>query len=77
MLKCHTKHYFKINGKQKITIPQKSEFVKFENYKRKVKSSFIIYADFESILVPESNGKQNSEESYMNKFQKHIASCYG
>ena len=27
--------------------------------KRKIKSIFIIYADFESMLVPEDNGKQN------------------
>ena len=30
------------------------------------------YADFESILVPEDNQKQNPENSYMNKYQKHI-----
>ena len=28
------------------------EYVKLENYERKTKSPFIIYADFESILVP-------------------------
>ena len=27
-----------------------------------MKSTFMIYADFESILVPEDNGKQNTEE---------------
>ena len=34
---------------------------------RKVKSRFLIYADFESILVPQDNGKQNLDESYANK----------
>ena len=29
-----------------------------------------------SILVPDDNGKQKSEESYMNKYQKHIACSY-
>ena len=33
----------------------------------------MIYADFESILVPEDNGKQNPNESYTNKYQKHVA----
>ena len=42
-----------------------------------IKSLFIISADFESILVPEDNGKQNPEESHMNKYQKHIACSYG
>ena len=27
--------------------------------------------------MPENNGKQNSEESYTNKYQKHIACSYG
>ena len=33
----------------------------------------MIYADFESIVVPENNGKQNPGESYANKYQKHVA----
>ena len=37
----------------------------------------MIYADFESILVPEDNGKQNLNESYVNKYQKHVACSYG
>ena len=34
-------------------------YVKFKNHERKKKSLFIIYADFESNLVPENNGNQN------------------
>ena len=30
----------------------------------------MIYADFEYILAPEDNGKQNPEESYTNKYKK-------
>ena len=66
ILKCHIKDCFKINGKQKIIMPKKGKYVKFRNYERKIKSSSIICADFESILVPEYNGKQNPEESYTN-----------
>ena len=33
----------------------------------------MIYADFESILVPEDNGKQNPDASYTNKYQNHVA----
>ena len=36
----------------------------------------MIYADFESILVPEDNEKQNPEEYYKNKYQKHVACSY-
>ena len=32
----------------------------------------MIDADFESILVPEDNGKQNLNDSYIKKYQKHV-----
>ena len=56
-LKSDIKDWFKINDKQISIMPKKGEFVKFKNYESKIKSPFIIYADFESILVPENNGK--------------------
>ena len=40
-------------------MPKKSHYVEF--FKRK-KSPFMIYADFESILVREDNGKQNQKK---------------
>ena len=49
-------------------MPKKSEYVKFKNYERKIKSWFIIYTDFESILLPEENEKQNPENSYTSKY---------
>ena len=33
----------------------------------------MFYGDFESTLVPEDNGKQNPEEPYTKKYQKHVA----
>ena len=36
----------------------------------------MIYADFENNLIPEKNGKQNSDESYTNKYQNHIGCSY-
>ena len=51
----HIKGCFKIYDKQRIIMPKKSEYVKFRNYERKIKSPFISYADFESILVPQDN----------------------
>ena len=58
----------KINGKQTVKILKKSEYVKFKKFERKWKLPFIIYADFESILVPEDKGKQNPNESYTKKY---------
>ena len=54
-------------------MPKKGEYVQFENLERKIKSPYIIYADFESILESGNNGKQNPEKSQTNKYQKHIA----
>ena len=58
-------------------MPKKGEYIKLKNLGRKIKSPFMFYADFESILVPEDNGKQNPNGSYTNKYQKHVACSYG
>ena len=60
-----------------IIMPKKDVYVKFRNYVRKTKSPFIIYANLESILVPEDNGNKKPEVSYTKKFKKHIAYSYG
>ena len=77
ILKHHIKGCFKTNGKQTIKMPKKGEYVKFTNFERKKKSPFMIYGDFESILVPEDNRKQNPNEFYTRKYQKHVACSYG
>ena len=75
ILKCHIKDCFKINGKQRIIMPKKAEYVKFKNFeKNKIKSPFMIYADFESIIVPEENGRKNPNAPCT---QKHAACSYG
>ena len=58
-------------------MPKKGEYAKFKNFERKTKSPFMVYADFEIILVPEDNEKQNPNRSYTNKYQKHVACSYG
>ena len=50
----------------------KDEYVKFNNFERKIKSPSVIYLDFESILAAEDNGKQNLNEFYTSKYQKHV-----
>ena len=47
---------------------KKGEYVRLKNYERKMKSPFIIDANFGRILVPEHNGKQNPDEFYTNKY---------
>ena len=57
-------------------MPKKGEHVKSKYFEKKMKSPFMIYADFKSALVPEDNGKQNPNESYTNNYQKHVACSY-
>ena len=77
ILKNHFNNIFKINGKQMIKMPNKGEYVRFNNYERKIKSPFIIYANFESILVPEDNGKQNVDESYRKNIKNMLLAVIG
>ena len=58
-------------------MPAKGEYDRFRNYETKIKKPFMIYGDFESILVPEDNGKQNPNRFYVNKYPKHVACIYG
>ena len=59
-------------------MPKNGEYVKFKNYERKIKLPFVIYADFESNLVSEDNGKQNPEDSVHNIINSMIeeSKCY-
>ena len=57
-------------------MPKKGQYIRFKIYERKIKLPFMIYADFESKLVPEDKGKQNPNESYT-KTLKNIACSYG
>ena len=66
----HFKDCANIHDKQRIIIPKKSEYFKFKNYERKIKSPFMIYKDFESILVLKDNGKENHRESCTKKYPK-------
>ena len=66
-----------INTKHNIKMLKNGGSTRLKNYERKIKSLFMIYADFESILVPQDNGKKNTDYSYTSKYQKHVACSYG
>ena len=68
MHKDWIKDCFEINSKQRIKMPKKGEYVRLKSFERKMKFPFMIYADFESILVQKDDGKQNPDESYQKKY---------
>ena len=59
-----------------IKMTKKRGIVKFKNYTKKIKSSLIIYTDFESIFISENNWKQNPDEPYNNKYQNRVSCSY-
>ena len=71
-LNYHIKDCFKFNDKQIIKMPKWGEYVKFKNFERKIKWPFMIFADFESILIPEDSEKQNPDEPYSNKYKNML-----
>ena len=71
------KDCFKITGKQTMKMHKKGKYITFKKFGRKVKSPFMIYPDFEGIVVPEDNGKQNPNVFYTNKYKKDVACSYG
>ena len=77
ILEWRVNSYFGIYGKQIIKATKIVETVKFKNSTRKVKSPFMIYAHFESILISENNGKQKQDVFYTNKYQNHIGCSFG
>lgn len=77
ILNCDINNCFKINGKQMTKMAKKSQFVRFTNYERKIKSSFMIYTNIKSNLVPGNDRKQSRDKSYTKKYQKHVFYSYG
>ena len=50
---------------------KKVKLLNSKNYKRKIKLSFTIYANFESFLIPENNGEKTPDDPYSNEHQSH------
>ena len=59
ILKPRINDCFKINGRQMIQIFKEGEYVKFKIYEGKIKSPFMIYADFESVWSQKSKTQMN------------------
>jgi hypothetical protein len=78
----HEKHKetcIQVNGVPATKLPKEGTKIKFKNYKHQVPAHFVIYADFESILVPDKERKmdETSDESHTTRYQTHQACSYG
>jgi hypothetical protein len=63
---------------QKIVMPKLGTMLKFKNYCRSMRVPFVVYADFESTIVPIDVCQPDPSGSYTKQYQKHIPSsfCY-
>ena len=64
-----------INHTKSVLLPEEGEYVNFQNLKRLLKLPFIIYGDFECVLIGLTNNIDFGPNS--KKYQSHIVCSYG
>ena len=80
VLEKHKETCLQVNGTQATKLHKEGTKIKLKNYRNSMPVPFVIYADFESILVPEDkNGKAESseDESSTTLYQTHKACSFG
>jgi hypothetical protein len=80
VLERHKETCLQVNGVQATKLPEEGTKIKFKNHRNSIPVPFVIYADFESILVPEeerSGSKSSEDESSTNLYQTPKACSFG
>ena len=75
VLECHIKNCFANNHIKSVFRPEQGQYINFKNSKRLIKGPFIIYGDFECVLIPSNDNIDfglNTKE-----YQDHIVWSYG
>ena len=57
-------------------MPEPGSTLKFKNFNHSMRVPFVIYADFESFIKPMDTCQPDPEESYTNKYQRHVPSSF-
>ncbi|CAB3982672.1 Hypothetical predicted protein [Paramuricea clavata] len=75
----HKEICMEVNGTQAVKLPKSGSKIKFKNLRNSLPVPFVIYANFESILVPEetTDSDSDSDRSYTEKYQTHQACSFG
>ena len=50
-IRISCKNFLAINHKKSVLLPEEGEYVNYQNFKRLAKVLFIIYGDFECVLI--------------------------
>ncbi|CAB3981335.1 Gastrula zinc finger [Paramuricea clavata] len=80
VLEKHKETCLEVNGTQAINLPKEGTKIKFKNHRNSMPVPFVIYADFESILVPEErkvNLENPEDKSSTDLYQTHKACSFG
>jgi hypothetical protein len=74
-LEKHKETCLEVNGVQATRLPKEGTKIKFKNHRNSMPVPFVIYADFESILVPEEKKdvEKDEDQSHTNRYQTHQA----
>ncbi|CAB4010357.1 Gastrula zinc finger [Paramuricea clavata] len=79
-LKKHSETCISVNGTQATKLPDEGSKIKFGHYRNSMPAPFVIYADFESMLVPEERKVESEgteEKSSTELYQTHKACSFG
>ena len=70
--------YCKEHSCVRVELPKEGTFMKFTNIERSMRVPFVIYADFESYIIPINTCGPDEKQSFTKQYQKHIPSsfCY-
>ena len=80
ILEKHKETCLEVNGTQAVRLPKEGTKIKFKNHRNSMPVPFVIYADFESILVPEKrkDAPESVEDSSSTElYQTHKACSFG
>ena len=73
VLNNHKENCIQLNGTQAVKTPTKdNSILKFNNYHKQQPTPFVIYADIEALLQKVERGQPDSNESYTERFQRHV-----
>ncbi|CAB3979147.1 Gastrula zinc finger, partial [Paramuricea clavata] len=80
VLEKHKETCLEVNGTQATKLPKEGTKIKFKNHRNSMPVPFVIYADFESILVPEERKVESEnpeDKSSTDLYQTHKACSFG
>ena len=69
-------NYCKEHSFARVELPKEGSSVRFNHVERSMRVPFVMYADFESRIIPINTCSPNEKQSFTKQYQKHIPSSY-